>query len=291
MEVRRIEMFLAVAEHQGFTRAARAMFISQPALSQCIAELENDLGTELFYRLGRRVSLTPAGEALMGPARLVIRDLEEGKRAVRAVTGLVAGRLDLCCLPSLAADPVAPLIGSFRRMYPKVLVAVASPRDSADLVRQVREGTCELGITDACDVPKGMGTRPLVTQELFAVLPPGSRFANKSMTIKELSGLPIVSTPKNTYTRDIVDGAFSEAGVTGQFVVVSEQRDAIAPLVLAGAGAAVLPGPLAVSLATHGAKVLGLRPKLIREVVVAHRSARLSPAAQAFVSAIDDFRA
>src|SRR5688572_24709858 len=114
MDMRRLQMFLAVHEHQSFTRAAKASFISQPALSQCIKELENQMGAVLFHRLGRRVTLTPAGEALVGPASQVVREFEAGRRAVQAVKGLQAGRLDLVCLPSLAADPVAPLIGAFR---------------------------------------------------------------------------------------------------------------------------------------------------------------------------------
>lgn len=282
MDMRRLQMFLAVQEHQSFTRAAKASFISQPALSQCIKELENQMGAVLFHRLGRRVTLTPAGEALVGPASQVVREFEAGRRAVQAVKGLQAGRLDLVCLPSLAADPLAPLIGAFRSRYPGVMVVVTSPRDPADLARLVAHGTCELGVTDACDVPKDMVAKPLVTQELFAVLPPGIVPAAEPMTIEALHKIPIVSTQQGTYTRNVLDQAFFEAGLTPNLAVVSEQRDAVPPLVLSGAGAALLPRPLAQALQAQGAVMVGLQPKLFREVVMIHRSSAPSPAAQAF---------
>src|ERR1039457_4593537 len=67
LDIRRLSLFLAVVEHGGFTRAAQAVHISQPALSQAIAELEAELGGPLFHRLGRTVGLTDAGAALAGP--------------------------------------------------------------------------------------------------------------------------------------------------------------------------------------------------------------------------------
>src|SRR4051794_7075183 len=134
MDVRRLRLFLAVVDEGGFTRAADAMFVSQPSISQAMRELEAELGTPLFHRVGRGVVLTSAGEALVGPARRVLRDIQVGQAAVASVTGLATGRLDLCSLPTLAVDPVAPLVGAFRRAHPGVTLALADPDDSEDLV-------------------------------------------------------------------------------------------------------------------------------------------------------------
>src|SRR4051812_48772522 len=103
MDVRRLRLFLAVVDGGGMTRAADAEHVSQPSVSQAIRELEAELGPALSHRLGRRVVLTAAGEALVEPARRVLRDLDTGKAAVEAVAGLAAGRLDLVALPTLAA--------------------------------------------------------------------------------------------------------------------------------------------------------------------------------------------
>lgn len=85
MDLRRLGHFLAVADHGGFTRASKAVFVSQPALSLSVRELEEELGAELFYRAGRSVRLTPAGKALLGrPARRSATSTPRGPRWPRS---------------------------------------------------------------------------------------------------------------------------------------------------------------------------------------------------------------
>ena len=167
-------MFSAVVEHGTFTRAAAATFVSQPGLSKAIHELETELGVRLFDRVGRRVQLTAAGRALVGPARNALRDIEVCRDAVAAVTGLEGGFLDLACLPTLAVDPTADLIGRFRVAHPGVQVTLAAPDDPADLVTMVREGGVEIGIGDEPSDRNGLVVRQLAEQDLLAVMPPGT---------------------------------------------------------------------------------------------------------------------
>lgn len=117
MDSRKLAHFVAVVDHRGFTAASKAVFVSQPALSLAVKDLEAEVGAELFIRSGHRIRLTAAGLALLEPARQVLRDLETGRAAVAAVTGLSAGSLSLASLPTLAADPMASLVGEFRRHY------------------------------------------------------------------------------------------------------------------------------------------------------------------------------
>jgi DNA-binding transcriptional LysR family regulator len=119
---------VAVVDHGGFTKAARALHVAQPSLSQAVRALEVELGTDLFVRGGRRVVLTAAGDALIGPARLALRDARTARDAVAEVAGLRGGRLDALCLPTLAVHPVAGLIGRFRGAHPDVLVRLVEPR-------------------------------------------------------------------------------------------------------------------------------------------------------------------
>src|SRR5438105_4775060 len=147
MDLRRLRLFLAVVDHGGMTRAAEAEFVAQPSVSQAIRELETELGTPLFHRVGRRVVLTAAGEALVGPARQALRDVETGRAAVEAVAGVDAGRLDLGALPTLAIDPVAPMVGAFRHAHPGVTLALADPADVDALEQLVATGACELGVS------------------------------------------------------------------------------------------------------------------------------------------------
>ncbi len=88
MDVRRLVIFLEVVDQGGFTRAADALDIAQPSVSQAVRELEVDLGTPLFHRLARSVALTPAGEALVLSARQVRRDMENGRLAVVSCAGM-----------------------------------------------------------------------------------------------------------------------------------------------------------------------------------------------------------
>ncbi|MER6877783.1 LysR family transcriptional regulator, partial [Amycolatopsis sp. NPDC000673] len=83
MERRQLEYFVAIAEHGGFTHAARALRVAQPSLSRAISKLEQDLGVELFHRVGRNAVLSNAGELLAGRARLVLRDLDALRAAAR----------------------------------------------------------------------------------------------------------------------------------------------------------------------------------------------------------------
>jgi DNA-binding transcriptional LysR family regulator len=281
MDLRRLRLFLAVVDGGGMTRAAEAEHVSQPSVSQAIRELEAELSTPLFHRVGRRVVLTAAGEALVEPARQVLRDVETGRAAVVAVAGLSAGRLDLVALPTLAVDPLAPLVGAFRVAHPGVDIALADPADALEVVDLVASGECELGITAEPVVESGLVSHPLGDQDLLAVLPPGAAEA-RSMAVASLGRFPLVTAPAGTTTRRQLEEAFAEAGVSPRIAVVTAQREAILPLVLAGAGATLFPRPLAEQAASLGAVVVPLRPRLTRPIHLFHRDGPLSPAAAAF---------
>src|SRR5437763_4983385 len=90
MDLRQLEYLVAVVDHGGFTRAADALFVAQPSLSQGVRTLEAELGVPLFHRLGRRVELTSAGEALLEPARRMLRDATTARAAVAEVAGVAA---------------------------------------------------------------------------------------------------------------------------------------------------------------------------------------------------------
>lgn len=281
MDLRRLLLFLAVVDRGGMTRAAEAVHVSQPSVSQAIRELEGELGTPLFHRVGRRVVLTPAGEALVEPARQVLRDVETGRAAVEAVAGLTAGRLDLVALPTLAVDPLAPLVGAYRVAHPGIEIALADPAGAVEVVELVASGACELGITVGPVRDPALDTHPLGPQDLLAVLPPGTD-ASPTMAVATLGRYPLVAAPPGTATRRQLEDAFAVAGVAPHIAVVTAQREAILPLVLSGAGATLFPRPLAEQAEALGAVVVALRPQLTRPVHLFHRAGPLSPAATAF---------
>ncbi|MFI5045475.1 MAG: LysR family transcriptional regulator [Acidimicrobiia bacterium] len=283
MDLRKLRLFLAVVDEGGFTRAAETEFVSQPSVSQAVRELEHELGTPLFHRLGRGVVLTAAGDALVGPARQALRDVDTARAAVAAVAGLEGGRLDLCSLPTLAVDPLAPLVGAFRTAHPSVGVTLADPDDARELSSLVADGTCEIGLTVEHPADGSLEAISLTEQELVAVYPPGT-VASRSTTFADLVAFPLVTGMPGTSTRRQLEDACADAGVSPVFTVVTAQREAIVPLVVAGAGATMLPRPLAETARTLGAAVVPFRPAARRSVLLLTRRGARSPAADAFLA-------
>ncbi len=284
MDSRKLAHFVAVVDHGGFTAASRAVFVSQPALSLAVKDLEAELGVELFTRIGHRVNLTPAGSALLEPARRVLRDLETGRAAVAEVAGVLAGSLSLASLPTLAADPMAQMVGEFRRHHPGVRVDLAAPEDSEDLFTLVESGACELGVTDAVDVPGSLAAISLGMQELVFILPPGSEGAGEDpLGQLDRAEVPLIVAPAGTSTRRILDEQIRDLGREPLLAVVSAQREAILPLVVAGAGAALVPTSMAVIAEQLGAVVAPADPPAVRDLVLVYPLGPLSPAARRFI--------
>jgi len=281
MDSRRLGIFLAVVDHGGFTAAGDALDISQPAVSQAVRELEVELGTPLFHRIGRRVTLTSAGEALVLPARQARHDLEVGRRAVEDVAGLSTGHLELACLPTLAIAPLAPLVGAFRSAHPGIRIRLADPGSTDELVGLVRSGHAEVGIVEPVTGP-GLRTIPLDRQEFLAVLPPGSS-APDPLPLVQLAEFPLVAAPLGTSTRGLLEDALRRVGRGASVVVEAAQREALLPLIVDGAGAGLLPKPLAEVARALSCVVRTPRPAVTRSVVVLHRDGPLTPAARRFL--------
>jgi DNA-binding transcriptional LysR family regulator len=285
MDLRRLRLFLAVVDEGGFSAAARAVHVAQPAVSLAVRELEAELGAPLLVRSRHGVTLTPAGEALVPPARQALRDVDTAAAAVAAVTGLVAGRLDVASLPTMAADPLADLVGAFRRAHPAVQVRLAAPNDPEQVAAAVRSGAAEVGITEEGPANRDLREHPFVVQELLAVSPPGSATGARPLPLRSLEGQPLVLSPAGASLREVVEAGASAAGFTPTVAVESEQRDALVPLVLAGAGTSFLPAALARSAEGLGAVVRRTQPALRRTIALVHRPGALSPAARAFLAA------
>lgn len=122
MLLRHIRYFLAVAEHRNFTRAAEALHVSQPTLSQQIKQLEDTLDVQLLDRSGRAIQLTDAGDAYARYARRALQDLEEGRRAIHDVHDLSRGTLRLAMTPTFTAYLIGPLLDQYHQRYPNIVV-------------------------------------------------------------------------------------------------------------------------------------------------------------------------
>ncbi len=306
MDERRLRYFLAVVEEGGVTRAASRVHVAQPTLSQSLRALEQELGVELFVRSGRALRPTSAGEALVGPARQALRMLDAARAAVGEVAELAAGTLHVAALATLAVDPLSELVGRFRAAHPGVAVRIREPESAAAVSTLVRAGECELGFAHLPLPRESLRTVSLGEQELLFVLPRATRRSRRGgrgrsgaesasggaaaaasarpLSAAALREVPLVVSPPGTSTRILLEQALQAVGVTPLIAVETDAREAIVPLVLAGAGAALLPAPLAREAGRRGAIVRGARPRIVRRIGLVHRDGPLSPAARAFLS-------
>lgn len=284
MDLRQLEYLIAVADHGSFTAAARALHVSQPSLSHGVGRLERELGVELFARVGRSVQVTSAGQEVIAAARLVRRDVADLVAVAAAATTLDRGTVDIATLPTLAVDPVAELIGTFRGTHPNVTVRLHEPESIVEVEHSVRSGRSELGFTDLTTGGTGLARVQLEQQEIVVVAPPGTELVDQPVSVTELAQLSLVATTPGTSTRRLLDRALARSGLEPRIAVEVHHREAIVPLVLAGAGSTLLPSRLAAEAARRGAVVRTVHPPITRRVGILHRRARLSPAAAALVA-------
>lgn len=285
MDARQLRYFLAVVDHGSVNKAAAALHVAQPSLSQAVRALERDLGSDLFHRVGRRLVLTDAGRALIEPARQVVRGLAHARSSVESVAGLRVGRVEIAAMPSQAVDPLARMVKAVTERHPGLSVAVRAAFTAEDVIGQVRSGQTELGLLAAAEPPADAGVeiRPIGTQRFVLACPAGGPFARDAVVRHEdLAGQRLIVGQPGTGMRRLVD-EIRASGVALSEVVETEHREAILPLVLGGVGVAVLTDSWATLARQAGALVLDLEPPRHLHVALVSRAGELTPAASAFL--------
>jgi DNA-binding transcriptional LysR family regulator len=287
VELRQIECFLAVVEHGGVTSAAAALHLAQPSVSQTIRGLERDLGVELFNRKGRRLTPTPAGQALVAPARRVLHDLSVARAAVDGVLDLAAGWLTVAAHDVLALEPLTSVLAAFHGRHPGVPVRLLVPRDEDHLIRLVDDGRCEVAVTYLPVRHEGLRLNQLGTQEVCAILDPRAADAPDPLPVRRLDGVPVITGMHGPEALDTaIDAAMRSAGVRLRPAVLTRHREAVIPLVLAGAGVGFASGGYADEAIRAGATVRRLDPPVRCAFGLLHRPGSLSPAARGFLSVL-----
>lgn len=285
MNLRQLRYFLAIVDHGGVHRAAEALNIAQSSLSQTIRALEKDLGTELFHRIGRGIVLAPAGEGLVGPARSVLREVNNAERAVTEIVSLSAGTLDVAALSDLAIDPVSTWLAQFLNAHPGVHCRVEEGDNPAAVAELVRTGSCELGFVSA-PAAGGLESTELVEQIFVLICPPGTedRWPNP-VPISALRDESFVLAQQGTGTREYFEQILRENGVQPRIAVEIRQREAILPLVLSGCAVGLVPLRVAVNFWQRGGVVRELEPRPSLRIYAVQRPGELTTAAQEFLTA------
>ncbi|MDQ8707837.1 LysR family transcriptional regulator [Streptomyces sp. LHD-70] len=285
MDARQLEYFLAIVEHGGFSRAAAALHVAQPSLSQAMANLEADLGVSLFHRMGRGVVLSDAGAELLEPSRRVLRDLTAVRDRAAALTGLNAGTVEVAAMPSPGIEPLTTLTRRFTELHPSMTVssrAAFTPEEAADLVRS---GACELGLLGAAKpvALSGLDVLPLEQQPFVVVAGPDSDLPDgATLHPGDLGGHKLIASRGGSLMRSIVDDITAQTEGT-EIVAVVDHRTSILPLVLTGVGISVLPASWTRLARRCGASVAAIEPTAQLHVAMVSLPGHLTPGARAFL--------
>lgn len=240
MELRQVQYFLAVAQHESFTRAAEHVHVSQPSLSVQIGALEEELGTKLFDRLGRRVVLTQAGELFRQHAEAALRELEQAAHVVQELHGAKRGRLSVGTLSTVNSYLIAPLVSRFKHRFPEIHLHIhALP--STDIVNGLLANQLDLGI---CLLPLAhpqLRAIPLFEERLVLVAPTSVKTLRPRLRMQDLATLPLVLMPTDYCLRKMVERECAKAGVHPRVSLEMSSPEGILQAVAEGAGMTILP--------------------------------------------------
>jgi DNA-binding transcriptional LysR family regulator len=215
MEVRQLEQFVAVAEEHSFTRAARRVNIVQSGLSMAIRTLERELGGELFVRGPKRLTLTPAGRALLPAARRALVAVRDAREVVVETERLLRGTLSIGSAPALPTVVDLPVIlARFRREYPNIGLRVRQG-SAPEVMEDVRSGALDLGlIAWTGPPPPGVTAMPLARSTMVLVCATSHRFATRRrVAVTELRDESFVDCHRDWTIRRIVDQILAAAGI------------------------------------------------------------------------------
>lgn len=289
-----VQAFVGVAEHGGFGRAARALHLTQTALTRRIQKLEAYLGLRLLDRTTRRVELTAVGRDFLPQARALVAEMTQAVDRLKHAAQTGAGELTLACIPSMTTHLLPALIRDYAQALPDNRVRLLDG-SSGEVREAVLRGAAELGIAIRDEAHADLQQRLLFRDRLvFLCRAPHPLQDRASVRWTDLRDAELIGVSSFTATRHAMDQQLAQRGirVRGQYEV---QHHATAiNLVAAGVGVAVLPSSTVRPGDRPGLRKIALtHPAVQREVVLLQRAGRsLSPAAQAFARllAATDFR-
>jgi DNA-binding transcriptional LysR family regulator len=241
MDLRQLEVIRAIAETGSFTAAGEKLHVSQSAISRQILLLEDELGEPVFYRIGRRIRITPAGESLLQLSHRVFQDLQDtvsaisdNRESLKGTIGLVGGMtVCLYVFPSLLA--------TVRRIHPNLdmRVTVGSTDRSIALLRS---GTGDLGLLTLPIEASDLASVPLLTEELLLVTYPSHPLAGKKRIVPaDLHDQSFVLFEAGSVTRHIVEEFFDEVRIAPPIIMETENVEIMKAMVRSGLGISIIP--------------------------------------------------
>jgi DNA-binding transcriptional LysR family regulator len=293
MDIRRLEIFAKVAELGSFSRAAEALFLTQPTISEHVRALEDELGVQLLDRLGRGATPTRAGQLLLGYARRMLALSREAHQALERFQGRMSGEL-VVGGSTIPGEYVLPaLIGQFKAKYPDISISLLIG-SSRQVSEWLEEGRVEVGVVGASPTSRALDAKELMADELVAVVPSTHPWAARRVaTLAELQQEAMVVRERGSGSREALEHALRTAGISlGTLRVVGEMgsTQAVKQAVRAGVGIAVI-SKRAVEDECRAGLLACVKLKDLRVArafhLVTNRDRTRSPLAQAFVEFVE----
>lgn len=284
MLARHIQYFLAVAEHQGFTRAAAALHVSQPALSQQVRQLEESLGAQLFDRSGRKTRLTDAGEVYLRYALRAAQELQAGLRAIHDVGDLSRGTLRIALTPTFTTYLVGPLVEAFYGRYPNITLNVRELAQE-QLENQLLADELDVGIAFDGVHAQDIDASALLVETLALVVGNQHPLATEqAIGLEALNAQALILLRKEFATREQIDRYCNQHGIRPRVVMEANVIGALIEVVRRTTLSTVLPAAIARAHPELVAIELGPQRLQRTAVLMQRKGVYPSAAARAFIA-------
>jgi DNA-binding transcriptional LysR family regulator len=287
MDLRQLRYLVALDEERHFTRAAQREHIAQPALSQQIRRLEEEVGLALVERTTRRVALTEAGVCLVARARRVLAEIDGAYAELAALSGVQTGHVTLGVIHTMGPVDVSLALAIFHRRHPAVELTVReqSSEELAEMLRVDELDLAFLSVTERIE-SHGLGLAQLVSEELVVILPRDHRLGGRRrIKMAELAGEEFISYRPGARLRELLISAGHRAGFEPRVKLESNESRRIRRMVERGMGVAILPLSDAEGPGAEVAVARLTEPSLSRDITLAWRDGRRHlPAAAEFLA-------
>jgi LysR family transcriptional regulator, transcription activator of glutamate synthase operon len=286
MDLRQLRYLVALAEELNFTRAAAAEHVAQPALSQQIRRLEEEVGVGLVERTTRRVSLTEAGELLAVRARRILAELVIAREELEALRGVDVGHVTIGAIHTMGPIDLSLALAVFHEAHPGVALTVReqASEECAELLRADELDLAFLSVTERVESHE-LGLHQLISEELMVLLPRGHALAERAQVrMAELAQEHFISFRQGARLRELLFSAGRDAQFEPRVTLESNEAQRIRALVSRGLGVAILPRSEAMVPIADVVAAPIVDPGLRRDITLAWREGRRhSPATAAFL--------
>jgi DNA-binding transcriptional LysR family regulator len=241
VDLRQLEVVRAVAETGSFTAAARRLHVSQSAVSRQVLLLEEELREPLFLRLGRKVRLTDAGDALVQLSRRVLTDIRETASAIADHQAALKGTLRLGGGMTVCLHVFPDLLREYRRKHREVEVKLTTGA-TPQLVERLRAGALDVALLTLPVEGADLMQVQVMREELLLVMSPGDQLArHRRIAPADLDGRPCVLFERGSSTRRVIDEMFAREQIQPRIVMETENVEILKALTASGMGMTIVP--------------------------------------------------